>query len=201
MEKEDDASLLEGLRSGRSEAFQQAIEKYSSAMLATAKSIAGSANAEDVVQDAWLTVFRRIDTFEQRASLRTWLQRIVANRAISHLRSRSREVPQALIEDDSPTSAWFDTAGDWNQSPTNWHVDSPDALLEADELQNCLEKHIQKLPENQRRVLALRDIEQIPLQEICNELDLSASNARVLLHRGRTRLMNMVNHFKETGSC
>ena len=201
MEKEDDASLLEGLRSGRSEAFQQAIEKYSSAMLATAKSIAGSANAEDVVQDAWLTVFRRIDTFEQRASLRTWLQRIVANRAISHLRSRLREVPQALIEDDSPTSAWFDTAGDWNQSPTNWHVDSPDALLEADELQNCLEKHIQKLPENQRRVLALRDIEQIPLQEICNELDLSASNARVLLHRGRTRLMNMVNHFKETGSC
>lgn len=201
MENGDDGALLEGLRSGRSEAFQRAVETYSAGMLAVAGSIAGSANAEDIVQDAWLTVFRRIDTFEQRALFRTWLKRIVVNRAISHLRSRSREVSQAVIEDDSSTSSWFDSAGSWSQPPTRWHADSPDALLEADELQNCLEKHIQKLPEKQRQVLALRDMQQLPLEDICNELDLSASNARVLLHRARTRLMNMVNRFKETGSC
>jgi RNA polymerase sigma-70 factor (ECF subfamily) len=201
MDSGDDKALLEGLRSGRSDAFQQAIEQYSASMLATARSIAGSANAEDIVQDAWLTVFQRVDTFEQRASFRTWLQRIVANRAISHLRSHSREVSQAAIEDNSSSSAWFDAAGSWIQPPTRWHVDSPDALLEADELQNCLEKHLQQLPENQRRVLVLRDIQQMALDDICNELTLSASNARVLLHRGRTRLMNMVNHFKDTGSC
>ena len=201
MSNSDDKALLTGLRAGQSEAFQQAIEQYSAAMLATARSIAGSANAEDIVQEAWLTVFQRIDTFEQRASFRTWLQRIVANRAISYLRSHSREVSEAAVEHDSSTSAWFDTAGSWNQPPTRWHLDSPDAFLEADELQDCLEQHLQKLPENQRRVLILRDLEQLTLVDICNELDLSASNARVLLHRGRTRLMNMVNHYKETGSC
>jgi len=201
MDSGDEKILLEGLSSGRTEAFQKAIEVYSGAMLATARSIAGSANAEDIVQDAWLTVFQRVDTFEQRASFRTWLQRIVANRAISHLRSHSREVSEVVVDDESSMSDWFDTAGSWIEPPTRWHADSPDALLEAEELQNCLDKHLRILPENQQRVLMLRDIQQLALDDICNELDISASNARVLLHRGRTRLMDMVNHFKETGSC
>jgi RNA polymerase sigma-70 factor (ECF subfamily) len=201
MDNRDDKALLTGLRAGQSEAFQRAIERYSADMLATARSIAGSANAEDIVQEAWLTVFQRINTFEQRASFRTWLHRIVANRAISHLRSHSREVSEAAVEQHASAFPWFDRTGSWNQPPTRWHLDSPDAFLEADELQNCLEKHLQSLPENQRRVLVLRDLEQMQLDDICNELGLSASNARVLLHRGRTRLMDMVNHYKETGSC
>ncbi|MFV2090176.1 MAG: sigma-70 family RNA polymerase sigma factor [Pseudomonadales bacterium] len=124
-----------------------------------------------------------------------------SNRAISHLRSHSREVSEVVVDDESSMSDWFDTAGSWIEPPTRWHADSPDALLEAEELQNCLDKHLRILPENQQRVLMLRDIQQLALDDICNELDISASNARVLLHRGRTRLMDMVNHFKETGSC
>ncbi|MCH8142924.1 MAG: sigma-70 family RNA polymerase sigma factor, partial [Proteobacteria bacterium] len=94
MKEEDETSLIEGLRSGRRETFQLAVTRYSGAMIATARAIAGHANADDIVQDAWLTVFERIDSFEGRSSLKTWLQRIVANRAISYLRSRSREVSQ-----------------------------------------------------------------------------------------------------------
>lgn len=201
MDNEDETSLIDGLRAGRSETFQLAVARYSGAMLATARAIAGPANAEDIVQDAWLTVFQRIGSFERRASFNTWLQRIVANRAISFLRSRSREVLYNGDDEDSSASGWFDAAGSWAAPPTRWHTDSPDALLSANDLQHCIEKHLQEMPDNQRSLLVLRDMQQMDFSEICNELSLSASNARVLLHRGRMRLMKMINHFEETGSC
>ena len=77
----------------------------------------------------------------------------------------------------------------------------PEALLAAEDPQNCIDKHLQETPTNQRSVLVLRDMQQMKFEEICNELALSASNVRVLLHRGRTRLIKMVNRFEETGSC
>jgi len=204
MMQEDETSLIEGLRSGQNDAFQLAVTRYSRAMLATARAIAGPANAEDIVQDAWLMVFERIESFEQRASFNTWLQRIVANRAISTLRSRSREVSQTS-EEEASVSDWFDATGSWASTPTSWgggsHGDSPDALLAAEDLQDCIDKHLLNMPDNQRSVLVLRDMQQMQFEEICNELSLSASNARVLLHRARMRLMKMVNHFEETGSC
>ncbi len=201
MKEEDETSLIEGLRSGRRETFQLAVTRYSGAMIATARAIAGHANADDIVQDAWLTVFERIDSFEGRSSLKTWLQRIVANRAISYLRSRPPEVSQIGNEEDASVSDWFDATGSWASPPTGWHGDSPDALLAAEDLQNCIDKHLQEMPDNQRSVLVLRDMQQLNFEEICNELDLSSSNVRVLLHRGRMRLMKMVNHFEETGTC
>ena len=204
MTQEDETLVIEGLRSGQNEAFKLAVARYSGAMLATATAIAGRANAEDIVQDAWLTVFERIESFEQRASFNTWLQRIVANRAISILRSRSREVSQTSDEEAS-VADWFDATGSWAANPTFWgrggHGDSPDALLAAEDLQDCIDKHLLNMPDNQRSVLVLRDMQQMQFEEICNELSLSASNTRVLLHRARMRLMKMVNHFEETGSC
>ena len=204
MTQEDETSVIEGLRSGQNEAFQLAVTRYSGTMLATARAIAGPANAEDIVQDAWLTVFERIESFEQRSSFNTWLLRIVVNRAISTLRSRSREVSQSS-EEEAPVSDWFDATGSWASTPTSWgrgsHGDSPDALLAAEDLQDCIDKHLLDMPDNQRSVLVLRDMQQMQFEEICNELSLSASNARVLLHRARMRLMKMVNHFEETGSC
>ena len=203
MNKEDETSLIEGLCSGRRETYELAVTRYSGAMLATARAIAGPANADDIVQDAWLTVFERIGSFEQRASFNTWLQRIVVNRAISYLRSRSREVPQ--IGEDPSLSDGFDATGSWAVPPTSWgkasHGDSPEALLAAEDLQDCIDKHLLDMPDSQRSVLVLRDMRQMQFDEICNELSLSASNVRVLLHRGRMRLMKMVDHFEETGSC
>ena len=200
MQIEDEASLIRGLQAGCRDTFRHAVELYSGTMLATARAIAGTANAEDIVQDAWLTVYNKVGSFEQRASLNTWLQRIVANRAISFLRSRSREANQNSSTDPS-IAGWFDAAGNWVLPPSAWHSDSPDALLAADELQNCISKQLQDMPDDQRSVLVLRDMQQMDFKEICNELNLSASNARVLLHRARTRLMKMVNHYEETGSC
>lgn len=79
--------------------------------------------------------------------------------------------------------------------------DSPEELLSADVLERCIAKHIEMLPANQRRVVVMRDVEGMPFEEICNKLDLSTSNVRVLLHRGRLRLAAMVNEIQETGGC
>ena len=197
----DETALITALRARRHDAFQVAVARYSAAMRATARAIVGSTTADDVVQDAWLVVFERIDAFEQRASFATWLQRIVANRAISYLRSRAREPSTPAANDDAFAAGRFDAAGSWSVPPLAWDADSPEALLAAEALQECIDKHLLEMSDNQRSVLVLRDMQAMPFNEICNELNLTASNVRVLLHRARMRLMQMVNHFEETGSC
>jgi RNA polymerase sigma-70 factor (ECF subfamily) len=153
------------------------------------------------VQDTWLTVFRQIDRFEQRSALGTWLQRIVSNRAISYLRSHAREVSTTVHGDEEPERDWFNAAGQWSAPLSGWDSGSPDELLMAGDLQDCLDRHLQLMPESQRQVVVMRDMQEQSFEDICNDLELSASNVRVLLHRGRMRLMKMVNHFQETGSC
>jgi RNA polymerase sigma-70 factor (ECF subfamily) len=194
--------LVARLKTGDQEAFREAILRFSPQMLAIARSIAGPAQAEDIVQDSWLTVLSRIKRFEERAALATWLVRIVSNRAISHLRSRAREVsPTQPNEERDPESAWFDESGRWATPPAVWSAGSPEELLSADELQGCIDKHLESMPDQQRLVLVMRDMQQLSFEDICNELGVSASNVRVLLHRGRLRLMNMVDGFQKTGTC
>lgn len=196
-----EAELLAGLKAGDPEAFRVAVTRYSGPMLATARAIVGPANAEDIVQDAWLAAYRQIGGFEGRAALGTWLQRIVANRAISHLRSRARESVDPDPAADEPETAWFDRRGHWKAPRITWDCSSPEDLLAADALQDCIDKHLELMPANQRQVLVMRDMQALPVDDICNELAVSASNVRVLLHRARVRLMKMVDHFQVTGSC
>jgi len=174
-------------------------------MLATARRIVGDADAEDLVQESWLAAHNQIGGFEGRAQLGSWLCRIVSNRAISALRKRPRE--QSLDTRlrgetrSDPAAAWFDDTGHWIVSPTLWDPGTPEQLLDEQELQRCLDHHLDKMPDNQRQMVMLRDIYGSDFTEICNAAGLSASNARVLLHRGRLRLMAMVDHFQETGTC
>lgn len=196
----DESALVERLKYGGRDAYREAILRYSPKMLAAARAIVGPADAEDVVQDTWITVLDKVGQFEGRAALGTWLLRIVSNRAISHLRAHAREVSPS-DRDDEPQSPWFDDSGRWRAPPTAWSAGSPEELLSADALQDCIDKHLQLMPEQQRLVVVMRDIQQQSYDEICNELRVSASNVRVLLHRGRLRLMTMVNGFQETGKC
>jgi len=196
-----ETELIEGLRARSADAFREAVTRFSGPMLATARAIAGAAQAEDIVQDAWITVFRQIDGFQQRAALGTWLQRIVANRAISVIRKNRREISAADTAGNDPAADWFDQRGEWASARPAWHANSPDALLTADELQDCLNKHLGEMPDNQRVVLVLRDIQGLDFESICEDLDISAANARVLLHRARLRLVKMIDHFEETGTC
>jgi len=193
--------LLRRLRDGDRNAYREAVERYSPRMLWTARRIVGQDQAEDIVQDAWISVLTNLDGFEGRCTLGTWLVRIATNRAISHVRSTSREVKLGSDGDGTSNVDWFDEKGRWATPPDVWDAGSPDELLSAGLLQDCIDKHLELMPENQRAVVIMRDMEQESFDDICNALNLSASNARVLLHRGRLRLLDMINGFQKTGAC
>jgi len=199
----DDNELLSRLLAGDQQAFRTLVATYQGAMRAVAIAILGSAHADEVVQDAWLAAVRNLDGFQGRSSLKTWLLTITANIAKSRLRKVRRDVsldelpaPHGSIDDSR-----FAADGHWSPAPLAWHEDSPEALLAEDELRQCLEKTLLSLSELQRSVLLLRERQGLELEEICNLLEVSLSNARVLLHRARLKVFATVEHFEETGEC
>lgn len=200
-----DSDSLEQLKLGDQKLFSQLVRDHHHALIALATPIVGRSEAEEVVQNAWVKAYKAISKFEGKSALRTWLSRIVINEAKMQLRSRKRELLFADMGDahenhDALTDR-FSENGRWKNSPTNWHSDSPDGLLMSSDLEQCLERLLAEIPANQRAVLEMRDSSGIPFDEICNELSISASNARVLLHRARTELFKLVDHYQETGEC
>lgn len=198
-----DADLLKRLLAGEQLAFRELVATYQGAMRAVAYAIVGSRNADEVVQDAWLAVVRNLEGFQGRASLKTWLLTITANTAKTRLKHNRREVllddlpaPHGSVGDER-----FAGDGHWLLAPHAWHHDSPDALLTEDELRECLEKTLASLSELQGSVLHLREREGLELEEICNLLQVSLSNVRVLLHRARLKVFATLEHFEETGQC
>ncbi|CAM5274600.1 RNA polymerase sigma factor [Pseudomonas fragi] len=199
----DDGDLLKRLLSGEQQAFRELVIAYQSAMRAVAYAIVGSRHADEVVQDAWLSVVRNLAGFEGRSSLKTWLLTITANAAKNRYKQNRREVllddlpsPHGTIGDDR-----FSSDGHWLLAPLAWHQDSPEALLTEDELRECLERTLISLPQLQSSVLVLRERQGLELEEICNLLELSLSNVRVLIHRARLKVFATVEHFEVTGEC
>ena len=203
MSQPADADLLPRLLAGEQGAYREMIQAYQGAMRAVAYAIVGNRHADEVVQDAWLAVVRNLEGFQQRSSLKTWLLTIVANTARSRLKQNRREV----LLDDLPAphgtvgDSRFVEDGHWATAPFAWHEDSPEALLTEDELRQCLEKTLLSLSDLQRSVLLLRERQGLELEEICNLLEVSLSNVRVLLHRGRLKVFATLEHFEETGQC
>jgi RNA polymerase sigma-70 factor (ECF subfamily) len=199
----NDVEELALLKAGDQAAFARLVKAHHRALLALARPIVGESEATEVVQTAWIKAYAALKGFEGRAALRSWLSRIVINEARMMLRQRKREV---FLEDLQPEGAEpladrFRSNGHWGTPPVNWHVDSPDSLLTREELADCLAALLDSLPPNQRALLELRDSDGLPFDEVCNMLGISASNARVLLHRARARLFSLVDHFEETGEC
>ncbi|MBD9499630.1 RNA polymerase sigma factor [Pseudomonas sp. BGr12] len=199
----DDSELLSRLLAGDQQAFRTLVATYQGAMRAVAIAIIGAAHADEVVQDAWLAAVRNLDGFQGRSSLKTWLLTITANTAKSRLRKVRRDV--SLDDLPAPHGSLDETRfaadGHWSPAPLAWHEDSPEALLAEDELRLCLEKTLLSLSELQRSVLLLRERQGLELEEICNLLEVSLSNVRVLLHRARLKVFATVEHFEETGEC
>lgn len=200
----DDAQLLERLLAGEQKAFQELVRTYQRAMRAVAYAIVGNRHADEVVQDAWLSIVRNLRGFEGRSSLKTWLLTITANSAKNRYKQNRREVllddlpsPHGTLDDDRFSSS----DGHWLVAPYAWHQDTPEALLIENELRECLEDTLLNLSDLQRGVLLLRDRQGLELEEICNLLEISLSNVRVLLHRARLKVFATVEHFEETGEC
>lgn len=199
-----ESTLVERLRSGDPAAYRWAVAQYTPVMLAMARNFCDPATAEDVVQDCWVTVIDAIAGFEGRSSLKTWLCTIAANRARDHLRRDRREV-RIDVEDllEPEFRERFDGNGHWRTGHAGWDEADGDPLheLERRSLEDCLDRHIARLPDQQRAVLILRDFQQMSSAEVCNLLGLSESNSRVMLHRARQRMFLMIERFRETGQC
>lgn len=194
-------ALLEGIRNGDERVFAQIVHGWSSVMLRLALvHVHSRAIAEEVVQEAWLTVLRDIERFERRSSLRTWVLGIVVNLARSRARLERRSVAFA---DDAGRPA-MDSArfrphearrwpGHWALGPVVWPV--PEEALLAGETRTVMLDAIAELPPVQREVLVLRDLEGMSAAEACNVLGLSDTNQRVLLHRARARVRNALERY------
>lgn len=187
-------------------AFEALVSEYHRPLVAVARAIVGDSLAEEVVQEAWVSAYRNLPRFEGRSSLKTWLYTIVSNEAKTRLRKEKRLVALEDISQDGSVDyldgdRFYGLTGHWKKPPADWHLDSPDQLLEEQHLQKCIDYTVSILPAQQKAVFILRDIEQQALSEICNILEVTESYVRVLLHRARLKLMQVIDRYQETGEC
>jgi RNA polymerase sigma-70 factor, ECF subfamily len=189
--QDTEAGLLAGLRAGDEQAFSTLVRRHHSAMLRLALGyVPSAAIAEEVVQDTWLAVLRGISGFEGRSTVRTWLLRILVNRART---AGSRERRTVAVADPEPAvdPSRFDASGAWASPPERWAEEARDRVR-ATRVAARLRSALGELPARQREVVMLRDVEGLSSSEVCSVLDISEANQRVLLHRGRSRLRQVV---------
>ena len=188
-----DDALLERLLARDEAAFSELVAGLHESLLRLARTfVADHGAAEEVVQDTWLGVVKGLGTFERRSSLKTWIFRILVNRARTRGGRDARMVNFSTLEgpDDEPSvlEDRFSADGRWLQPPSLWKEQDPQDLLLRQETVAFLHEALDNLPPNQRAVVTLRDFDGIDAEEVCNILAISETNQRVLLHRARTRL-------------
>jgi RNA polymerase sigma-70 factor (ECF subfamily) len=192
-----EAELVARLRAGDERAFETLVERHYATMLAVARHyVTSRAVAEEVVQEAWLGVLKGIDRFEGRSSLRTWILRILVNTAKTRGTREARSVPFTALTDAEEEAAVaperFRGADDpfpghWRSYPGNWQRLPEEALSDRETL-GVVVAAIEQLPLAQRLVIAMRDIQGCSSEEVCDVLQVSEGNQRVLLHRARSKV-------------
>jgi RNA polymerase sigma-70 factor (ECF subfamily) len=209
----DERELLQGLRAGDEAAFAVLVGRYSASLHRVATAIVGTrAVAEEVVQETWLAVLAGVDRFEGRSSLKTWLFRILTNSAKTRAARERRSVPFSSLvhqEAGSDESAvdperflpadddrW---PGHWAAPPRSW-ADTPEGRLLGAEARDLVRAAIDTLPPAQRSVITLRDVVGWTSEEVCDALELSEGNQRVLLHRARSRVRAALERYVDEGA-
>jgi RNA polymerase sigma-70 factor (ECF subfamily) len=190
-----DDDTLRALKRGDERAFRELVERHQSLMLRVARRyVRTAAAAEEVVQETWLGVLNGLDRFEGRASLKTWIFRILTNRALTRAERDGRVVPFSSLAGDDPAvdSDRFrpeddEWPGHWKSSPPSWDG-LPEERLLARETLALVGEAIAGLPERQHLVILLRDVEGWSAGEVCQALAISEANQRVLLHRARSKV-------------
>lgn len=188
---EDDHALLERLRAGDEQAFETLVDRYDRALRRVARSfVRTDTSADEVVQETWLGVVSGLAAFEGRSSLRTWIFRILVNRARTRATRDARSLPFSALETDEgpavePTA--FGVDGRWVSAPRRLDDDPETGLLSA-ELRRHLRQAVEGLSPDQRAVITLRDLVGLSAAEVCDLLELTDANQRVLLHRARGRV-------------
>jgi RNA polymerase sigma-70 factor (ECF subfamily) len=185
----DDRALLKGLREQDPAVIEAVVRGNSGRLLSVARRMLGNdADAHDAVQDAFLNAFRSLDSFNGDSSFATWLHRILVRAALMKLRRRRRK-PETSIEDLLPR---FHDEGHHIEPPTRWE-DSPTAALARKEARDQVQAAIDRLPENYRNVLMLRDIEGLGTDEAAELLGETPAAVKTRLHRARLALRGLLD--------
>jgi len=185
---QDDEVLLAGLRAGDEQAFETLVRIYGGRMLAVARRFfRHDEDAQDVVQSAYLNAFRSVGQFEGQCLIGTWLHRIVVNTALMKLRAR-RRLPEASIDDLLPT---FQEDGHHVEQFAEWCAPA-DELMERAQTRAIVHACIERLPDNYREVLILRDIEELSTEESARALSMTPTAVKVRLHRARQALSTLL---------
>jgi RNA polymerase sigma-70 factor (ECF subfamily) len=191
----EEADLIEALRSGDETAFRTIVTEYNATLVRVARGyVPSQAVAEEVAQETWLGVLNGLDRFEGRSSFKTWLFRILVNRAMTRGTRERRTVPFGA-DDEGPVvpADRFEPCAHpmvpmhWATPPTAWGGDPTERIAAAD-TRRALTAAIEALPPAQREVVTLRDVHGWSATEVCNALELTETNQRVLLHRARAKL-------------
>jgi RNA polymerase sigma-70 factor (ECF subfamily) len=195
-----DAELLARLRCGDEAAFRTLVERYGARMLRVARlHVRDRQAAEEVVQETWLAVITGLERFEERSTLKTWLFRILTNRAKTRGERETRSVPfsalaaaevgadDPAVDPDRFRGPDDQYPGGWAAPPPRWETLPQERLLSQEVLRH-VEDAIERLPPAQRAVIRLRDVDGWESDEVCELLGLSHGNQRVLLHRARSKV-------------
>ena len=199
-----DSELVAALRAGDEATFRALVREWHGQLLRVAQIFVPSrAVAEEVVQDTWVRVLRGLDRFEGRSSLKTWVFRILVNTAKTRAQREGRVLPFSALQDPGrvPEAAVDPDRfrpeddprypGHWSSPP----AELPEERLLAAETRAKIEEAIDALPATQAAVIRLRDVDGWSAEEVCNALDLSEVNQRVLLHRARARVRQALEDY------
>ena len=194
-----DAEIVAALRRGEEAVFADLVDSYSPSLLRMARLfVRDRAVAEEVVQETWLGVLHGIDRFEGRSTLKTWIFRIVMNMAKTRAQREARTIPfSAAVREDEPCvdpdrflPADHRYPGGWMMGPSEWRT--PEMQLIQGETRDAILRAIDRLPEAQRAVITMRDVEGFPADEVAAALGISDGHQRVLLHRARSRIRGAI---------
>ena len=204
--READAELIERLRDGDEVAFGDLIDAYSAPLLRLAITFVQSRSvAEEVVQETWMAVVTGIGRFEGRSSVKTWLFKILTNKAKTRALRERRTIPFSDFELDSGDEPAVDAnrflpathsqwPGHWATPPQPWSMGPEGTAIDRETL-DVLRRALEDLPHAQRIVVGLRDGHGWPAMDVCAALNVSEANQRVLLHRGRSRLRAVLERY------
>jgi RNA polymerase sigma-70 factor, ECF subfamily len=199
-----DEEVLAALKAGDERTFRELFARHSPGMKRLARGyVSSDAVAEEVVQETWLAVVTSLERFQRRSALTTWIFSILINQAKIHSTRERRAMPFSSIGADSTDEPSVDPdrfqkddeawPGHWATPPRPW--EKPERRLLSLEARERLKHALDQLPERQRLIVGLRDVDGLSAEEVCDRLRLSQENQRVLLHRGRSRLRAKLEHY------
>lgn len=209
---EYEAERVARLRAGDEATFAALVDELHGPLIAFARTFTSSRDLpEEIAQETWLAVIRGLPRFEGRSSIRTWVFSILVRRARTLAAREARQGALGGGAQDSPGRSrgsanlgpeWSPGQGRvglWDEAPVPWHLEDPAALQQGAEALEVVNDALEGLPEAQRQVVLLRDVEGLSSSETCNILQLSETNQRVLLHRGRAAVRRALDGYAREG--